>query len=138
MKLLDKKKIEWKKINEVILMVNSIDLDFQKNLQISLDCSFENISKGRCKMKISENKNKNKNSLFVYTDKPLMEVEIFHSNSYLRKLLDFFALNKNNNKKVKVSLNISDSLMVSNSGYLFVKDNLQISVDSVSWSIPII
>ena len=138
MKLAHKKKNEWKKINEVVLMVNSVDLNFRENLEISLDCSFENITKGRCKMKILEKTKKTKNSLFVYTDKPLMEVRIFHSSSYLKRLLEFFALNKNNNKKVKVSLEISDSLLVSDNGYLFVKDNLQINVDSVSWNVPVI
>ena len=138
MKLAHKKKIEWKKINQVELMVNSIDLNLKENLEISLDCSFENITKGRCKIKVLEKTKKSINSLFVYTDKPLMEVKIFHTNSHLKKLLDFFALNKNNNKKVKVSLEISDSLMVSDNGYLYVKDNLQITVNSVSWNIPII
>ncbi len=138
MKLANKKQIEWRKINEVVLMVNSIDLKVRDSLEISLDCSFENISKGRCKMKILEKTNKTSNSLFVYTDKPLMEVKVFYPNSYFTKLLEFFVFNKHNNKKVKVSLDISDSLMVSDNGYLFVKDNLQITIDSVTWSIPII
>ena len=86
MKLANKKQIEWRKINEVVLMVNSIDLKVRDSLEISLDCSFENISKGRCKMKILEKTNKTSNSLFVYTDKPLMEVKVFYPNSYFTKL----------------------------------------------------
>ena len=65
-----------------------------------------------------------------------MEVKIFHTNSHL-KVIRFFCTNKNNNKKVKVSLEISDSL-TSDNGYLYVKDNLQVTVNSVSWNIPII
>tara|TARA_Y100000589_G_C26792759_1_gene482446 strand:- start:370 stop:573 length:204 start_codon:yes stop_codon:yes gene_type:complete len=67
-----------------------------------------------------------------------MEVNIFKSATYLKKILGFFDLNQNNNKKIQVSLNISDSLMVSDKGYLYVRDDLQINVNSISWKIPII
>ena len=137
MKSVNKQNIEWRKIKQVSLMVNSVNLELIDVQKIILDCSFENISKGRCKLEISEEKKK-KDFLRVYTDKPLMEVNIFKSATYLKKILGFFDLNQNNNKKIQVSLNISDSLMVSDKGYLYVRDDLQINVNSISWKIPII
>ena len=137
MKSVNKQNIEWRKIKQVSLTVNSVNLELIDVQKIILDCSFENISKGRCKLEISEEKKK-KDFLRVYTDKPLMEVHIFKSATYLKKILGFFDLNQNNNKKIQVSLNISDSLMVSDKGYLYVRDDLQIIVNSISWKIPII
>ena len=33
---------------------------------------------------------------------------------------------------------ISDNLMVNNDGYLYVNDNFELKINSISWSIPII
>ena len=68
-----------------------------------------------------------------------MVVKIFYSKEEIEKLTKVLSLNRNNNsKKIKVSLSISDNLMINDSGYLYVKNNLEIEIKSKSWSIPII
>ena len=47
-------------------------------------------------------------------------------------------MNKNNKKKIRLELNISDNLMVNNDGYLYVNDKFELKISSISWSIPII
>ena len=47
-------------------------------------------------------------------------------------------MNKNNKKKIRLVLDISDNLMVNNDGYLYVNDNFELKINSISWSIPII
>ena len=58
MKSVNKQNIEWRKIKQVSLTVNSVNLELIDVQKIILDCSFENISKGRCKLEISEEKKK--------------------------------------------------------------------------------
>ena len=67
-----------------------------------------------------------------------MVVKIFYSKEEIEKLTKVLSLNRNNSKKIKVSLCISDNLMINDSGYLYVKNNLEIEIKSKSWSIPII
>ena len=67
-----------------------------------------------------------------------MVVKIFYSKEEIEKLTKVLSLNRNNSKKIKVSLSISDNLMINDSGYLYVKNNLEIEIKSKSWSIPII
>ena len=47
-------------------------------------------------------------------------------------------MNRNNKKKIRLVLDISDNLMVNNDGYLYVNDNFELKINSISWSIPII
>ena len=47
-------------------------------------------------------------------------------------------LNKNNKKKIKAYIAISDNLMVNDSGYLYVNNEMEIKIKSISWNIPII
>ena len=56
----------------------------------------------------------------------------------IEKLINFFSIKVNSSKKVKVVLEISESLMINTNGYLYVKDNLEIKIDSTVWNIPII
>ena len=51
MKLVDKTN-NWKKIDRVILLVNNIEINFSDSYSLNLNCSFENISRGRCIIKI--------------------------------------------------------------------------------------
>ena len=138
MKLVDSKKDNWKEINKIVLLVNTVDFDYSEKLTVNLNCNFENISKGRCSVRINEKKNKKTNSLSVLSNQALMMVNIFYKYQEIEKLVNFIILNKNNNKKIKGFLEISDNLMVNDSGYLYVNNEMEIKIKSISWNIPII
>jgi len=138
MKLVDSKKDNWKEINKIVLLVNTVDFDYSEKLTLNLNCNFENISKGRCSVRINEKKNKKTNSLSVLSNQALMMVNIFYEYQEIEKLVNFIILNKNNNKKIKGFLEISDNLMVNDSGYLYVNNEMEIKIKSISWNIPII
>ena len=67
-----------------------------------------------------------------------MVVNIFYKKEKIEKLINFLSMNRNNKKKIRVVLDISDNLMVNNDGYLYVNDNFELKINSISWSIPII
>jgi len=131
-------KSKWKKINKVILRVDSIDLNFIKSPVISFDCGFENISRGRCKLTLKEKNKNQKDNLFIHSDKALMEVNVFYNFKSLENFLKYISLKKNSLRKVKLTLNITDSLMVNQSGDLYVKDKTEIEINEVIWDIPIL
>ena len=58
MKLVDNKNTTWRKISKVILIVNSVEISYKNSFSIDLNCNFENISRGRCNLKISKNSKK--------------------------------------------------------------------------------
>ena len=68
----------WKNIKKIVLNVNSINTVIDQNYNIILDCSFENIAKGRCHLKIVERLKKTRDTLFVHTDQALMIVKILN------------------------------------------------------------
>ena len=138
MKLADPKKENWKEINKIVLVVNTVDCDYSEKIIVNLNCNFENISKGRCLVKINEKNNKKFNSLSVLSDQALMMVNVFYEYSEIEKLVNFMISNKNNKKKIKGFLEISDNLMVNNSGYLYVNSEMEIKIKSITWNIPII
>ncbi len=138
MKLVESNKDNWKEINKIVLIVNTVDFDYSNKLTVNLNCNFENISKGRCFVKIIEKKNKKTNSLSILSDQALMTVNVYYDYGEIEKLVNFMILNKNNKKKIKGFLEISDNLMVNNSGYLYVNDKMEIKIKSISWNIPII
>ena len=138
MRLANRKSTNWKEIDSILLNINSIELIFEDYLELKVDCSFENISKGRCSLSIKEKGKKDFNNLFVHTDKALMVVNLFYKQESIKKLVDFFSSKKNNSKKIKVEIKIIDSLMINESGYLYIKDNLNLKISSVCWNIPII
>jgi hypothetical protein len=67
-----------------------------------------------------------------------MVVNIFYKKEKIEKLINFLSMNRNNKKKIRLVLDISDNLMVNNDGYLYVNDNFELKINSISWSIPII
>ncbi len=138
MKLVDPKKENWKEINKIVLIVNAVDFDYSEKLAINLNCNFENISKGRCTVRINEKKNKCTNSLSVLSNQALMMVNIFYEYLEIEKLVKFIILNKNNKKKIKGFIEIFDNLMVNDSGYLYVNNEMEIKIKKISWNIPII
>ena len=41
MKLVDKEVNKWKKIDKIILLVNSIDISYESSVSLNLNCNFE-------------------------------------------------------------------------------------------------
>ena len=138
MKLVDKEVNKWKKIDKIILLINSIDISYESSVSLNLNCNFENISRGRCKITIQRVAKKIPDTLYIHTDQPLMVVNIFYTIEKIEKLINFFGMNKNNKKKIRLELDISDNLMVNKDGYLYVKDKFELKINSISWNIPII
>ncbi len=138
MKSIHSKKNIWKEINKVILRVDNVDLKIEKNILIFLDCSFENISRGRCALSIKEKIGKTSDELFIHSDKTLMEVKIHYNSIFISKLLNYFSYKKNCTRKIKAILNISDNLMTNNSGDLYINNKVKIRVKSINWDIPIL
>jgi|TARA_B100000073_G_scaffold343514_1_gene348491 hypothetical protein len=138
MKLVDNKNTTWRKISKVILIVNSVEISYRNSFSIDLNCNFENISRGRCNLKISKKLKKEIDSLYVHTDQPLMDVNIFYSSEKIERLINVLGMNKDNKRKIRAVLETSDNLMVNNNGYLYVKDKLELSIKSILWNIPII
>ena len=67
-----------------------------------------------------------------------MVVNIFYKIEEIEKLINYLGMNKNNKKKIRLELDISDNLMVNNDGYLYVNDKFELKINSISWSIPVI
>jgi hypothetical protein len=138
MKLVDNKNTTWRKISKVILIVNSVEISYRNSFSIDLNCNFENISRGRCNLKISKKIKKQIDSLYVHTDQPLMDVNIFYSSEKIERLINVLAMNKDIKRKIRATIETSDNLMINDNGYLYVKDKLELSIKSILWNIPII
>ena len=138
MKLVDNKNTSWGKISKVILIVNSVEISYGDSFSIDLNCNFENISRGRCNLKISKKFKKEIDSLYVHTDQPLMDVNIFYNAEKIERLINVLAMNKDIKRKIRVTIETSDDLMINDNGYLYVKDKLELSIKSILWNIPII
>ena len=131
-----KLKNNWKKLNKVILRVDNVELRYAKNLSIILNCGFENISKGRCILSVRTKNKKKKDTLFVFTDKALMSVDIFYSDEEISQIVKLLNFNKSS-KKTIVTLMITDELMINENNYLFIKDNVEVEISAVEWNIPL-
>ena len=44
MKLVDPNRDNWKEINKIVLVVNTIDCDYSEKITVNINCNFENIS----------------------------------------------------------------------------------------------
>ena len=62
----------------------------------------------------------------------------FAIGSIIMMLCANYFISKSSSKKIKINLDISESLMINKSGYLYVKDNLEINIKQVSWIVPIL
>jgi len=131
-----KSKNNWKKLNKIVLRVDNVELRYEKKLSVTLNCGFENISKGRCILSVNPKDRKKKNTLFVFTDKALMSVEIFYSNEEINQIIELLSFQKSS-KKTLVTLLITDELMINENNYLFIKDNVEVDISSVEWNIPL-
>jgi hypothetical protein len=131
-----KSKNNWKKLNKIVLRVDNVELRYEKKLSVTLNCGFENISKGRCILSVNPKDRKKKDTLFVFTDKALMSVEIFYSNEEINQIIELLSFQKSS-KKTLVTLLITDELMINENNYLFIKDNVEVDISSVEWNIPL-
>jgi len=126
----------WKNLNTVVLRVDNVEAIYTKKTEIILNCGFENISKGRCNLKVSVNNKNKKNNLHVFTDKALMEVELYYSKSEIDEILKLIYLKKSSKKSI-IILNISDDLLINENNYLYIKKNITIAINSIDWKIPL-
>ena len=138
MKSIQIEKNKWEKINKIVLRVDNVDLIYKQDLTINFVCGFENISRGRCVLLVKENNKKQIDNLFIHNDKALMEVNIFLDEKKLDKLLYYISLKRNSSKKIKVTISISDSLMINQKGDLYVDSETKIKINEINWNIPIL
>ena len=138
MKSIQNKKNIWTKTNNIALRVVNVDLWYGKEIKILMDCGFENISRGRCKLQIKKKTKNSVDDLFIHTDKALMEVNVYYNLSELSNILKYFSYKKNSTKKIKIIIKIFDSIMTNDSGDLYIKDNTKIKIESINWNIPIL
>ena len=138
MKSIQTEKNKWEKINKIVLRVDNVDLIYKQNLIINFVCGFENISRGRCILLVKEKNKKQIDNLFIHNDKALMEVNIFLDEKKLDKLLYLISLKRNSSKKIKVTISISDSLMINQKGDLYVDSETKIKINEINWNIPLL
>ena len=124
----------WAVLENIVLNVNSISLDYTKNLEVLLfNCSFDNIAKGRCKLLIEYKKKKNE--IFIFSDKALMEANLSVSKEIFSKLIYYF--NSSLNRKKQIKLILSEGLLVNNEGYLYIKENQKVLILDYKFSFPL-
>ncbi len=138
MKSIQIEKNKWEKINKIVLRVDNVDLIYNQDLTINFVCGFENISRGRCLLLVKEKNKKQFDNLFIYNDKALMEVNIFLDEKKLDNLLYHISLKRNSSKKIKVTISISDNLMINQKGDLYVDSETKIKINEISWNIPLL
>jgi len=138
MKSIQIEKNKWEKINKIVLRVDNVDLIYKQDLIINFVCGFENISRGRCVLLVKEKNKKQIDNLFIHNDKALMEVNIFLDKKKLDNLLYHISLKRNSSKKIKVTISISDSLMINQKGDLYVDSETKIKINEINWNIPLI
>ena len=138
MKSIQIEKNKWEKINKIVLRVDNVDLIYKQDLTINFVCGFENISRGRCVLLVKEKNKKQIDNLFIHNDKALMEVNIFLDKKKLDNLLYHISLKRNSSKKIKVTISISDSLMINQKGDLYVDSETKVKINEINWNIPLL
>ena len=138
MKSIQIEKNKWEKINKIVLRVDNADLIYKQELTVNFVCGFENISRGRCVILVKEKNKKQIDNLFIHNDKALMEVNIFLDKKKLDNLLYHISLKRNSSKKIKVTISISDSLMINQKGDLYVDSETKIKINEINWNIPLL
>ena len=138
MKSIQIEKNKWEKINKIVLRVDNVDLIYKQDLIINFVCGFENISRGRCVLLVKEKNKKQTDNLFIHNDKALMEVNIFLDEKKLDNLLYHISLKRNSSKKIKVTISISDNLMINQKGDLYIDSETKIKINEISWNIPLL
>ena len=124
----------WAVLENIVLNVNSISLDYTKNQEVLyFNSSFDNIAKGRCKLLIEYKKKKNE--IFIFSDKALMEANLSVSKEIFSKLIYYF--NSSLNRKKQIKLILSEGLLVNSDGYLYIKENLRVLILDYKFSFPL-
>ena len=67
-----------------------------------------------------------------------MEVNIFLDEKKLDNLLYHISLKRNSSKKIKVTISISDNLMINQKGDLYIDSETKIKINEISWNIPLL
>tara|TARA_B100000886_G_scaffold333177_1_gene286779 strand:- start:1651 stop:2061 length:411 start_codon:yes stop_codon:yes gene_type:complete len=128
----------WKPLKNIIVFVNHVELHIHDIYhRLILDCSFENIAKGRCYISIyREKKNKNdKNEINILSDMALMEVKLFVDEKYFKELLE--SIKVKSTRKPKFKIYPHDGLLVNDDSYLYVSENKKINIKDFELFIPI-
>ena len=121
----------WKLLENIVLNVNNINLECTKTSElITLLCSFDNIAKGRCKLKIENEKKKNQ--ILIFSDKAIMEANISVNKDKFSKLLYYF--NSNSNRRKQIKLFLSEGLLINRDGYLYIKENTKVLILNFKFS----
>ena len=124
----------WTVLENIVLNVNSISLDYTKIQEVLyFNCSFDNIAKGRCKLLIEYKKKKNE--IFIFSDKALMEANLSVSKEIFSKLIYYF--NSSLNRKKQIKLILSEGLLVNSDGYLYIKENQRVLILDYKFSFPL-
>tara|TARA_B100000282_G_C31640411_1_gene448204 strand:- start:152 stop:550 length:399 start_codon:yes stop_codon:yes gene_type:complete len=124
----------WEVLENIVLNVNSISLDYTKNEEVlNFNCSFDNIAKGRCKLLIEYKKKKNE--IFIFSDKAIMEANLSVSKEIFSKLIYYF--NSSLNRKKQIKLILSEGLLINKDGYLYIKENQKVLILDYKFSFPL-
>lgn len=127
----------WKKINEIILNILTVDFVFSNKLNKTLiHCNFENIAKGRCLINIEPKISRKKNEIIIFSDKALINVNVYYNKETIKEIL--ISLSNKTNRKNKAKVFLKEELFVNDNGYLFVKENTKIEIEDIEWLIPFI
>lgn len=125
----------WKTLEHIIVFVNHIELHVNNLYQrLILDCSFENIAKGRCKITIHKDVKK-KNEINILSNKAMMEINIFVNNTFFSETLEI--LKVKSNRKPKFKIYPDNGLLINENSYLYVKESKKIKIRDFQMVIPI-
>ena len=127
----------WNDLEEIILNILTASISFnKKSEEILCNCTFENIAKGRCLLKIIKSEvEEEKGQVIIFSDKAFMEVNILYNKCLFEKTV--YWLNNKSGRKNKVFIYLSKGLFVNKDGYLHVENNTTIEVLKTEWIIPI-
>jgi len=127
----------WKELNKIVLTILSVDSIFTKNVEkILVHCCFENIAKGRCLINLEIKNNDNKDEILIFSDKALINVNIFYSSEKIKKIL--ISLSNKTNRKKRVIIYPKKGIFINENGYLFVKEKTKLEIQDIEWTIPFI
>jgi len=127
----------WSDLEKIVLNILTASISFnKKNEEIICNCTFENIAKGRCLLRIVKSEGEDeKGQVTIFSDKALMEVNISYNKYLFEKTI--YWLNNKSNKKNKVVISLSKGLFVNKDAYIHVENNTTIKVLKTEWIIPI-
>ena len=126
----------WKNLDKIILNLMTINYLFNlENDKIILNCTFENIAKGRCLLTVLKEKNNSIGNVVIFSDKAMMEISIFYKNVFFEKVLLW--ITKKQNVKKKLVLTLSKGLFINKNNYLHVEKNTNVQIIDTEWIIPL-